>query len=191
VRKALVALITLAALLIPATAVAVQRPAATLPDRQLDPLAAYDLEIGLLIGTVQNPALTNAAIRQTSDTTSEVQGQLCGAADPDGGTDRFPFCTAVHLTYTYALDCFTGTFRVDALSESGIVGLDSPVTFPNTLRVTHVSFNPLRYDFTAADAKHRKAVCSAKQALTDPKNPPTTTEEVAILNDLIDKLQSP
>jgi hypothetical protein len=191
VRKTLIALATLATLLVPAIAAAADKTTATLPDQQLGSLAAYDLRIGLLIGDVQDATFTDATIVQTSDTTSEVQGQLCGAAVPDGGTDLFPFCTAVQLTYTYVLDCFTGTFQVDAFSPSGIVALDSPVSFPNLLQVTHVAFNPLRYDLTAADAKQRKAVCSAKAALTDPKKPPTTTEEVAILNDLIAKLRTP
>ena len=42
---------------------------------------------------------------------------------------------------------------------------------------------------TAADAKERKAVCSAEARLTDPGKPPTTTDEVAILNDLVAELQ--
>ena len=46
----------------------------------------------------------------------------------------------------------------------------------------------MSYQFTAADAKDRTAVCSAEARLTDPKKPPTTADEVAILNDLIAKL---
>jgi hypothetical protein len=194
VRKILVALAALAALLIPASATAADKSTATLPDQQLWPLAAYDLTIGWLVGTVQNATFTDASIVQTSDTTSVVQGQLCGDAYYDMyGTVSGPisFCTTAQLTYTYTLDCFSGTFHLDAYEPTNTVALEEPVRFENTVQVTHVSLNPLSYDFTAADAKDHKAICSAKEDLTDPKKPPTTTEEVAILNDLIAELQSP
>lgn len=192
-RRLLVVLATLATLFVPATATAADKTS-TLPDQQLWPLAAYDLTIGWLIGTVQDATFTDATIRQTSDTAAAVEGELCGVAYYDVyGTvfDPMPFCTTAQLDHTYTLDCFSGTLQLDAYEPTNTVALETPLVFPNGIQLTHVHLNPLRYELTAADAKDRKAICSAKEALTDPKKPPTTTEEVAILNDLIAELQRP
>jgi hypothetical protein len=193
VRKGLITVAAVAGLLVPASAGAADK-ASTLPDQQLWPTAAYDLTVGWVIGTVQDVTFTKARIAQTSDTTAAVQGELCGVAHYDVyGTvfDPVPFCTTAVLTYTYTLDCFNGTFQLEAYEPTNTIALEAPPVYPNGSQLTHVHLNPVRYEFTAADAKDRKAVCSAEERLTDPRKPPTTTDEVAILNGLITKLQSP
>jgi len=114
--------------------------------------------VGWSIGTVQDVTFTDARVVQTSDTTAAVRGELCG------------------------------TFQLDAYEPTNTIALESPPVYPNGIQLTHVHLNPVSYQFTAADAKDRKAVCSAEARLTDPKKPPTTADEAAILNDLIAKL---
>jgi hypothetical protein len=208
-RKIIWLLLLAAALLAPLPAHAADKSTVpTLPSPTLPTyLGAYYYEAGswYAAGNVANATLTGLHLRAISDENIAVVGELCGTWQTIVGYSAYD-CRTVQIPVAWSLDCVSGTL---VLTYGGSQFLESatvvppfqapgqPVGYTWTINRVLVGeavppsslypsgVKPYTVTYTADTAKESKAVCGAKEELTDPKKPLTTAEQVAILNELI------
>lgn len=213
-RKLLALLALAAGLLIPATAVAADKAMVTptLPDFHLGTVTGgwYDGGSAVLTNsTITGLQLTGGTLVQTSDTTSVLHGSLCYDEVrffiSRGNTVLPAGCQPpADFNYTSTLDCTAGTLTltlapalIHPFQGYSLVFIEPPIVDPapakleNSVVTVAILNQPYpAVTFTADTHQERKAVCNAEKKLTHSKKPPTTAEQVAILNELIVELQA-
>jgi hypothetical protein len=207
-RKLVVVLTLAAGMLIPTAAVAADSTAApTLPNFDLGTVTGGWYGGGSAVltnSTITGLRLTGATLVQTGDTTSVLRGSLCYEAIrffiSRGNTVLPPGCQPpADFDYTYALDCAAGTLTLTLAPDLihpfqgySLIFIEPPIVDPvpakleNSVITVAILNQPYpAITFTADTHEEQKAVCKAARKLTKPKKPPTTAEQVAILNELI------
>jgi hypothetical protein len=208
-RRFLAVLTLAAGLLMPVTSGAAEKAtdAPTMPDFKLGTVTGGWYGGGSAVltnSTITGLRLTGGTLVQTSDTTSAIRGSLCYDEVrfwvSFGNTVLPAGCLPpADFSYTYALDCATGTLTltlaptlIHPFQGYSLISVEPPIVDPAPAKLENSVITVIILNqpypavtFTADTHQEQKAHCKAAKKLTNPKKPVTTTEQVAILNELI------